>query len=201
MGGLPAGFPVTAKIRILQGDLEAGLEATLQLVREIAGTGVRALTVHARMPEERPRHPAHWQVFPMIAEAIAPLPLIANGDILGPEHIGRALAIPGVSSLMIARGAQWNVSIFRRQSLLPLRQVSKAYLERAASLAMPPSNVKYALLQMWMGAQELGTEPDAKEMVKRLQPAKTYEALAMALSITLESAPEEDVGLLLEDEE
>lgn len=197
IAGLPPSVPVTAKIRVFD-----DLEATLSLVRRLAATGIRALTVHARTSVERPRHPARWEYFPLIAEAIAPLPLIANGDFLDHDRVhvsGRQ--IRGVSSWMLARGAQWNVSVFRREGPLPLRQVCEAYLRKSLELGMPATNVKYTLLQMWMGAQEMESEPGAKEMVKRMQLAKCYNTLASALDVDLPSTPVAEDGLIEADTE
>ncbi len=176
--GLPSDFPVTAKIRIFD-----DLNKTLDLAKRIVATGIHALTVHARTRDERPRQPAHWDYFPLIADVIAPVPLIANGDIIDHKELIKARQIRGVSSWMLARGAQWNVSLFRADGPLPLRQVSEAYLRLAMKWIMPPGNAKYTLMQMWMGAQELGSEVDAKEMVRSLQSAKSYDNLCKVFGI------------------
>lgn len=132
-------------------------------------------------------------MFNLIAEAISPLPLIANGDVLTQQCVQRGwdLLIPaGVSSLMIARGAQWNVSIFRisrSEPALPLSEVSQAYLRKACETGTPTSNAKYTLLQMWMGAQEMGNERGAKERVRDIQKSKTYEELCRIFSLDLDA--------------
>lgn len=195
VGGLPAGFPVTAKIRVFP-----DVQATLALARAVAATGIRALAVHTRTPACRPRHPARWELLPAIADAIAPLPLIANGDLLDHAGLQRARRVRGVSSLMVARGAQWNVSIFRAAGPLPLREVSQAYLARSVQWAMSPGNCKYTLLQMWMGAQELATEEGAREAVQRLQLAKTFDDMADALGIARVPLPDGPAGLAEEEE-
>jgi len=180
--GLPKGFPVTAKIRVFE-----DVQQTLDLARRIAGTGIRALTVHARRQEDRPRQPARREFFPLIAEAIAPLPLIANGDFMDEASLASARAIPGVSSWMIARGAQWNPSIFRLSGRLTLRQVSEAYLRLAVQYQMPFSNAKFTLLQMWISEQEMGggKEVGLKKTLQAIQSAKDYPVFALILGINL----------------
>lgn len=106
--GLPH-LPISAKIRLLP-----TREETLELVKEIATTGIRALTVHFRTSEERPRHVAHHEWLPDIAQ-LCPFPIIANGDIFTAADVAKMRAL-GAASCMIARAAQWNVSVFRRAS-------------------------------------------------------------------------------------
>jgi tRNA-dihydrouridine synthase 2 len=184
VSGLPAGFPVTAKIRVFD-----DMQHTLDLTRKIAATGIKALTVHARTQECRPRHPARWPYFTEIAKAIAPLPLIANGDIMDAESLAQLQqTVPGPVSWMVARGAQWNPSIFRRQGRLPVRKVSEDYLKLAVKYAMPFSNAKFTLLQMWIGEQERGdgSEQGVKKLLIQLQTCKSYDGFAEILGFTLD---------------
>lgn len=51
---------------------------------------------------------------------------------------------------MVARGAQRNPSIFRReQCLLPLDQVAESYLKNCIRTGVVYQNMKYALMCMW----------------------------------------------------
>lgn len=60
----------------------------------------------------------------------------------------------GASSVMIARTAQWNVSIFRREGQLPLDDVITAYLKLAVQYDNSPSNAKYCVQSMLRELQE-----------------------------------------------
>lgn len=60
----------------------------------------------------------------------------------------------GVSSVMIARAAQWNVSIFRKQGLLPLDEVISEYLKLAVIYDSPATNAKYCVQSMLRELQE-----------------------------------------------
>ena len=53
------------------------LEDTLTLVKLIESAGVRALAVHGRIKEERPRHPNRNDVIRRIAETVS-IPVIAK---------------------------------------------------------------------------------------------------------------------------
>ncbi|XP_078067039.1 tRNA-dihydrouridine(20) synthase [NAD(P)+]-like isoform X2 [Mustelus asterias] len=138
--------PVTCKIRILP-----SLEDTIQLVKRIERTGVAAVAVHGRRKEERPQHPVHCDIIKAISEAVS-IPVIANG---GSQEIIKEYAgieefrqLTNASSVMVARAAMWNPSIFRREGLLPAEKVLKEYLSYAIKYDSHYSNTKYCLCQM-----------------------------------------------------
>ncbi|KAM7058209.1 tRNA-dihydrouridine(20) synthase [NAD(P)+]-like isoform 5-T5 [Molossus nigricans] len=118
--------PVTCKIRILP-----SLEDTLSLVKRIERTGIAAIAVHGRKREERPQHPVNCETIKAIAETLS-IPVIANGgshdhilDYLDIEDFRQATA---ASSVMVARAAMWNPSIFRKEGLRPLEEVMQKYI-------------------------------------------------------------------------
>ncbi|KAK7505824.1 hypothetical protein BaRGS_00003095 [Batillaria attramentaria] len=138
-------IPVTCKIRVLP-----ELENTLNLARLIEGTGVAALAVHGRTQDERPQHKNRNHIIKAVAEAVS-IPVIANGgskEILQFEDIEKFRANTGASSVMIARAAEWNCSIFRREGQLPLYDVVKAYIRYAFQYDNNEINSKYCILQM-----------------------------------------------------
>ncbi|KAG9352571.1 hypothetical protein JZ751_020985 [Albula glossodonta] len=138
--------PVTCKIRILP-----SLEDTVNLARRIERTGVAALAVHGRTKEERPQHPVHCDVIQAVAQAVS-IPVIANGGSL--DHVKSHSDIrsfreaTGASSVMLARAAMWNPSVFRSQGALPLERVMEAYIQHAVRYDNHASNTKYCLCQM-----------------------------------------------------
>ncbi|XP_071496815.1 tRNA-dihydrouridine(20) synthase [NAD(P)+]-like [Diadema antillarum] len=139
-------IPVTCKIRILP-----KLEDTISLAKMIETTGVAALAVHGRLKEERPRHPCHCDVIKAVAESVS-IPVIANGgslDILKTyEDIERFKELTGASSVMIAREAQWNPSIFRKEGKLPMEAVIKRYIQYAVDYDNTYTNMKYCIQQI-----------------------------------------------------
>lgn len=60
----------------------------------------------------------------------------------------------GCSSVMIARAAQGNCSIFRKAGMLELDEVIKAYLKLAVDYDNSPSNTKYCVQNMLKELQE-----------------------------------------------
>ncbi|XP_071973878.1 tRNA-dihydrouridine(20) synthase [NAD(P)+]-like isoform X1 [Engystomops pustulosus] len=138
--------PVTCKIRILP-----TLEDTISLVRIIERTGVAAIAVHGRKKEERPQHPVHCDFIKAISEAVS-IPVIANG---GSQELIREYtdieafrSITATSSVMVARAAMWNPSIFRKDGFLPLEDVMRDYIKHAVRYNNHYTNTKYCLCQM-----------------------------------------------------
>lgn len=120
------GVPVTCKIRLLD-----SAHDTLQLARAIQETGVAALAVHGRRRNDRPRWWAQWDQVALLRQQLGPeLPLLPNGDIFLPEHVRGAREATGCDSLMLARGAMWNASLFcaPEAELRPQREVVARYV-------------------------------------------------------------------------
>lgn len=138
--------PVTCKIRILPSK-----EETINLVKKIEKSGVAAIAVHGRKKEERPQHPVHCDVIKAISEAVS-IPVIANGGshdfIKEYSDIGVFQQATGSSSVMVARAAMWNPSIFRKEGPLPLKDVMQQYIKYAVRYGNHYTNTKYCLCQM-----------------------------------------------------
>jgi tRNA-dihydrouridine synthase 2 len=70
------------------------------------------------------------------------------------EDIAKFREETGCSSVMLARAAQWNCSIFRPEGLLPLDDVIAAYLCYAVDYDNAPANSKYCVQNMLRELQE-----------------------------------------------
>ncbi|XP_040184724.1 tRNA-dihydrouridine(20) synthase [NAD(P)+]-like isoform X2 [Rana temporaria] len=160
--------PVTCKIRIL-----STVEETVSLVKMIEKTGVSAIAVHGRKKEERPQHPVHCDFIKAIAEAVS-IPVIANG---GSQEIIREFvdieafkSLTAASSVMLARAAMWNPSIFRREGVLSIDDVIHDYIEHAVRYDNHYTNTKYCLCQMLREKLEssLGKKLHAAQSTKEI---------------------------------
>lgn len=60
----------------------------------------------------------------------------------------------GASSVMVARAAQWNCSIFRNEGTLPIEEIIDRYLRLAVEYDNPPSNTKYCVQMILRVLQE-----------------------------------------------
>ncbi|PNF32853.1 tRNA-dihydrouridine(20) synthase [NAD(P)+]-like, partial [Cryptotermes secundus] len=144
-------IPITCKIRILH-----DLESTVELCKQLADCGIAAIAVHGRTKDERPRHMNHNDFIRAVSQSVN-IPVIANGgskEIERYEDIAKFREETGCSSVMLARAAQWNCSIFRPEGLLPLDDVIAAYLCYAVDYDNAPANSKYCVQNMLRELQE-----------------------------------------------
>jgi nifR3 family TIM-barrel protein len=77
----------------------------------LQNAGAQALTLHGRTREQGFSGQADWAAIATVKRALA-IPLIANGDITGPEAARRCLAATGADGVMVGRGtmgAPWLV--------------------------------------------------------------------------------------------
>ncbi|XP_064398068.1 tRNA-dihydrouridine(20) synthase [NAD(P)+]-like [Halichondria panicea] len=144
-------LPVTCKIRLLPTP-----QATFDLVKVIESTGVAAVAVHGRSIKERSTQPCHYDVIREIVSR-ASIPVIANGgsnEITSYKDVDKIKSLTGCESVMIARAAQWNPSVFRREGALKIDDVIKRYLQLAVDTGNGCSNTKYCVCQMMADRME-----------------------------------------------
>eukprot|EP00899_Mesostigma_viride_P008596 jgi/Mesvir1/17738/Mv05594-RA.2 len=137
-------IPVTCKIRLLPTP-----EATVQLAQVIEKSGAAALAVHGRHVCDRRDDPAKWDGIRHVVNAVD-LPVIANGDVLSFGDVARIREETGATSVMVARGALWNPSVFRADGPLSLDEVRRAYIRKCLEWDAHPLNAKYVLREMLM---------------------------------------------------
>jgi len=94
--------PVTLKTRLGWDD---ALMNAPGLARRAEGAGVRMVTIHGRTRCQFYKGQADWAAIASVRQAIT-VPLIANGDITGPDSAAEALRLSGADGVMIGRGAQ-----------------------------------------------------------------------------------------------
>ncbi|KAL1291956.1 hypothetical protein HN51_060436 [Arachis hypogaea] len=136
--------PVTCKIRLLKSPND-----TVELARRIEKTGVSALAVHGRKVPDRPRDPAKWSEIADIVSALS-IPVIANGDVFEYNDIQRIKSATGAASVMVARGALWNASVFLPEGELPYEDVKREYLRKCILWDNDLKSTKQTIKEMIM---------------------------------------------------
>uniref|UniRef100_A0A3B5KEC6 Dihydrouridine synthase 2 n=1 Tax=Takifugu rubripes TaxID=31033 RepID=A0A3B5KEC6_TAKRU len=140
-------------------------ESCLRLVQRIEKTGVAAIAVHGRFKEERPRHPVHCDYIRTIARSVS-IPVIGSLDLVKTNSdIEDFRVATGTSSVMLARAAMWNVSIFSKRGPFPV--------EKAIRYENHAFNTKYCLCQMLRDKVEspLGKQVQTASPLLRLSEA------------------------------
>ncbi len=95
---------LTVKCRLWKNDQNWKQEFATR-IKIIEDCGVDAVTVHPRFFDEKLKRKARWEFFPWVCEQTK-MPVIANGDIRGPQDIfENAEWFYGVSGIMIGRQA------------------------------------------------------------------------------------------------
>lgn len=143
--------PVTCKIRVLE-----DLDETIKLCKRLESCGIAAIAVHGRTKFERQQHSNRIEFLQRISESLS-IPVIANGgskEIETFEDIIHFKKKTKCSSVMIARAAEWNVSVFSQCGKKPLDDVIKAYLKYAVDYDNSPSNSKYCVQNMLRELQD-----------------------------------------------
>lgn len=97
---VPAGIPVTAKMRLgIQGTARA-----LDCARALEAGGVAELVVHARTKVDGYRPPARWEWIAYVRDAVR-IPVIANGEVWTVADYRAMRAVTGCADVMLGRGA------------------------------------------------------------------------------------------------
>ncbi|XP_060517088.1 tRNA-dihydrouridine(20) synthase [NAD(P)+]-like isoform X2 [Cylas formicarius] len=144
-------IPITCKIRVFD-----DVDQTVNLSVRLASTGISAIAIHGRTKAERPMHPNRNYIINAVAKAIR-IPVIANGGSREIEKYSDILKFKnecGSSSVMIARAAEGNCSIFCKNGLKDLETVILHYLKYAIDYDNSPSNTKYCVQNMLKELQE-----------------------------------------------
>jgi tRNA-dihydrouridine synthase B len=101
--------PVTLKIRT---GWDRQNKNALNIARIAEDAGVAALAVHGRTRADKYEGEAEYETIAAVKAAVR-IPVLANGDVIDPQHARHVLDVTGADAVMIGRGAQGRPWIFR----------------------------------------------------------------------------------------
>lgn len=144
--------PVTAKMRLGWDD---GRIVAPQLARDLAGVGVRLITVHGRTTEQKFTGAVRREGIRRVVEAVDGLvPVLGNGDVVAPSDVLTMMEETGCDGVMIGRGALARPWLFqqawtlqREGSIPPEPDLAEkiAIIRRYFDLMLEYRDARYAL--------------------------------------------------------
>ena len=187
-------LPISCKIRLLPTQ-----SATLLLVSRLVRTGIRNLTVHCRTRSMRPAEKAIWARLAELVELghERDISVICNGDGDGwtnwdkiSELTGElkrsknTLTSAGADSVMLARAAEQNPSVFAKDGPSATIDVITQLLNITEYLEHPWGNTKFLVNQM-RPADHLKGKGERREVQDAVNRSKSVVEVAKALRVEL----------------
>eukprot|EP00939_MAST-03C_sp_MAST-3C-sp1_P005020 g5020.t1 len=173
-------------------DLDEAVRSTARFMRQMEAAGAAAIAVHLRTASERRENPAHLETSTLrTLSSCVRVPFIVNGDAFSRETAKKIQStVPGCS-IMYARGALRNPSIFRRDGALPRDGVVKEYVEEAVRFENHYQNTKYVVMH---SMKEVGDTKSAqwKSVSSARSNADICAALGMDFSSILRIRDDDD---------
>lgn len=206
---LPAGTPLTAKIRLGWDTPEPALD----IVRAAEAGGAALVTIHGRTKTDMYRPPANWA---RIGEARAAVgvPVVANGDLFGPAAVQACREVTGCGTFMLGRGAfripnlfRWvrgmddapssshaSIALLRRfvvemPKKLGLKSPERATLARLKQWTRAMGEADPELRRCFEGLKRCAELPDALEVLDRAFPADTDPSDAPSSGANMQDSP------------
>ncbi|KAJ9097185.1 hypothetical protein QFC21_004854 [Naganishia friedmannii] len=181
--------PISCKIRLLPDQ-----PATLHLASRILRTGVRALTVHCRTRDMRSSVKALWERLGDIVQLgkRRGVPVLCNGDGEGWANWKAIREMTGATSVMIARAAESNPSIFNPTGPISTmeRLIPTTFLPVCVFIANHYSNTKFLLYQFKPSTPPISnlTKAERKTYSDGIAAAKTIEQAVQFFGLTMDDA-------------
>lgn len=180
-------LPISCKIRLLPTQ-----PSTLYLASRILRTGIRNLTVHCRTRQMRPGERALWERLGSIVDLgkRRGISVICNGDGEGWSNWEKIKNETGADSVMLARSAERNPSVFLPSGPLnTVTDVIPKLLALSDYLGNPWGNTKFLLMQFKPSPPPLSnmSKAERKRIADILSQSKSTQAAAAGLDISLAS--------------
>jgi tRNA-dihydrouridine synthase C len=192
---VPAGVPVTAKVRLGFDHKDFAVD----IARAAADGGASMLTVHARTRAEMYRPPAHWEYLARMREAVN-IPLVANGEIWCAEDDRRCRDISGCEHVALGRGIVARPGLAREiRGCEPMPwQVARRHLRRLlVATAQTSGRLAVARTKQWC-KQLARTYAEAAVLFEEIKTMQEPAAIGVRLRDSQESRDSQDSQALKE---
>ena len=189
MRGAAPRCAVLCKIRVLE-----TYDATLNLCRRIVAAGCDMLTVHGRTRAEKrsSMHLARWDWIARLASALAPCPVVANGNVRTRRDAEACIAATGACGVMSASSLLRNPALFMPGGGGHSRlQLALAYIYFAQRDPPAPSTAALHVHGILKGALLVALGPSFGAALQRLRTKRRSletDSAVSALARALESA-------------
>ena len=173
--------PVTLKIRT---GWAADRRNALAIARIAEASGIAALTIHGRTRDQQYTGIAEYDTIAEVKAALS-IPVIANGDIDGPDKAAEVLRRTGCDAVMIGRAAQGRPWIFREvahflatgerlasPSLVEIRDILLGHLEALHAFYGEVSGVRIARKHLGWYAKDRPENGAFRHVVNRAESAE-----------------------------
>lgn len=185
---VPAGIPVTAKMRLGIADTCLAIDCAMALTEG----GASSLVVHARTKEQGYRPPAHWEWIAAIREAVR-VPVVANGEVWSIADWKRCCEVSGCNDVMLGRGAVSDPYLALRirgaAAAAPTAEEWAALLAHIADFwrgVLRKVEARHApgRLKLWLGYLKR-TWPQAEALHAAIRPLRTPAEVTKVLTAIL----------------
>jgi tRNA-dihydrouridine synthase 2 len=178
----PLGKTVTCKVL-----LKDTVEETVEFIKRLENAGLSAVAIQAKFPQSRARHKHRWDMLGAVAKQCS-VPVIASGDLFDWDAVERIRReIPEISSVMLARGALYNFSVFRKNkngpdaALDPPLMVARRLVQIGAQNGVSLGYMKYIYNKMF-------ERDHASETLKVVMQMKSHQEIESYFSSKLGSS-------------
>eukprot|EP00397_Hematodinium_sp_SG-2012_P019501 GEMP01020038.1.p1 GENE.GEMP01020038.1~~GEMP01020038.1.p1 ORF type:complete len:458 (+),score=119.33 GEMP01020038.1:39-1412(+) len=178
---LPTHVALSCKTRLYD-----DLDKTADFVKMLHASGAEVVALHMRTERDRPSTRARWDEFAKLKDMCPGIHLIANGDFFTRKRMEEFQSRVGANALMVARGAQYDPSIFSATSVAR-EDVVRRYTQRSIAVGATYQTVKWNLATMVTTSDEVFQSP-SKEWNNKLTACKSLHDIAALCRIPYDRA-------------
>lgn len=155
-----------------------------ELAKALFETGICALAIHARTPQEGYATPAHWEQIAPIADML-PIPIIINGGVINKQTAQTALIRSHAANVMIGQAALGTPWIFHqilsgKENTRNIYDLMLLHLEKMLSFYGTRTGLLNARKHLNWYLKHIPTDPDFKKHLLTQQNPTTVQKMILS---------------------